>query len=393
MIKRGCPICKEYNGAKMLTRDFSDLATICPIKKYDVTICNHCGSAYAEGIPKQAELDQYYTEMSKYESANNVETTTQSNIFRFERVADFIEQCGVPKDGKILDVGCAAGGLLSVLKNRGYHSLMGLDPSLACAQLALDNYGIGVVSGTIGTQLDPKFDLVILEQVLEHVVEPLAVIEYCSGLLNNNGHIYIGVPDASGFCECSDGPYQQFSLEHINYFTPQAMVNLMHINHFTQKGLTRYIHTVTEKIKESAFMSVWQKNGEMTPVELVRDDQAEDFLLQYIQQSSVIEKKVESVIGKLVASQQEILVWGAGTHTATLLQKTKLKLVPIIAFVDSNPNYQGKSIAGNPIISPERIKEHKNVPILISSLVYQDEIVSYIKKTLQVNNTIVTLYD
>ncbi len=35
------------------------------------------------------------------------------------------------------------------------------------------------------------------------------------------------VPDATRFAMSPDAPFQEFSIEHINYFTPVSLVNLM----------------------------------------------------------------------------------------------------------------------------------------------------------------------
>jgi len=36
--------------------------------------------------------------------------------------------------------------------------------------------------------------------------------------------VFITVPDASRYAAGDDAPFQEFSLEHINYFGPQSLV-------------------------------------------------------------------------------------------------------------------------------------------------------------------------
>jgi hypothetical protein len=63
----------------------------------------------------------------------------------------------------------------------------------------------------------------------------------------------------------------------------------------------------------------------------------------------------------------------------------------IAAFVDSNPKYQGKQLNGVPVLSPDALKARPE-PILISSQVFEHEIVRQIREDLRLDNKVITLY-
>jgi hypothetical protein len=63
-----------------------------------------------------------------------------------------------------------------------------------------------------------------------------------------------------------------------------------------------------------------------------------------------------------------------------------------VAFVDSNPNYQGHHLRGIPIIAPAQLRA-RNEPILIASWMYQHAIERQIRDDLALPNETITLYD
>jgi hypothetical protein len=61
----------------------------------------------------------------------------------------------------------------------------------------------------------------------------------------------------------------------------------------------------------------------------------------------------------------------------------------IVAFVETNADYHGGTLAGRPIISPAEIDQP--YPIIVSSLMYQDAIVAQIEG-MGIKNQVITLY-
>jgi FlaA1/EpsC-like NDP-sugar epimerase len=98
------------------------------------------------------------------------------------------------------------------------------------------------------------------------------------------------------------------------------------------------------------------------------------------------------VIDEIVDKGDAIIVWGTGTHTLRLMETSRLSQAKVSAFVDSNHRYQGKKLFDIPIISPSEIK-NKQEPILISSRVFQNEIVQQIRNKLKCTNQLFLLYE
>ena len=135
---------------------------------------------------------------------------------------------------RVLDIGCATGQLLALLKHRGYGRVLGLDPSPTCAAIARRLYDVEVITGTIDDNGLPEetFDFLILSGVLEHIRDLRPVLRRLRGLLAAGGQMLICVPDAARFAEEEDAPFQQFSTEHVNFFSSQSLTGLMSANGF-----------------------------------------------------------------------------------------------------------------------------------------------------------------
>ncbi len=283
-------------------------------------------------------------------------------------------------DAKILDVGCGSGGLLYQLKKSGFKNLQGLDPSLKCTEIAKKYFKIEVLHGKIGTNLTDKYDVVILEEVLEHVICVNEAIDFCKSLLKENGILYIGVPNIEDF-ERKDDLYQEFSMEHINYFSAISLENCLTQNNFKLMKLYQ-MHSV------SAIFSFWEKKKENSKKILCKDNKSRFILTAYLNVNRALLKKIEKIIDQI---NGKILIWGTGTHTATLFEMTNLKNLDIVAFIDSNKNYQGKFLKDKLIIAPAQAIKYSDVPILISSKFAQEDIKSYIIEN-KLPNKIFTLY-
>ena len=76
---------------------------------------------------------------------------------------------------------------------------------------------------------------------------------------------------------------------------------------------------------------------------------------------------------ELADDQQPIYVWGTGTNALHLLAASRLADCNIVAFLDSNPHYAGRELAGRPVMAPREVGT-PDAPILVASAVSQTAI-------------------
>lgn len=393
-LNRHCEVCGCSQGNVLFRQTFSQLSNNSGLLTgYDVVVCDNCGFCFADNIPKIEVFNKYYRDMSKYEKTEKVGQDSLYDQNRFLIMATVISKFIPNSKAKIFEVGCANGQLLSLLKKRGYENVAGIDPSPVSAKIARLKYGINVTANTLSdfTTADEKIDFIILAGVMEHLPQLNLVLQKLNKMLILEGSLFITVPDASRYHEGEDAPFQEFSLEHINFFSRASLKNLLEVNGFKhisyQEGMIESNYRTTTPVIHGVF----KKAKTSKQSKFVRDNETEKSLRNYVNKSIQEDRHVQNAIDNVVKLGIPIIVWGTGAHTLRLLSTSKLGKAKILAFVDSNPRYQGKHLMDVPIISPESLKEFPE-PIMISSRVYQEEIATQIADDLRLDNKVIKLY-
>lgn len=99
-------------------------------------------------------------------------TPTRKNLFKK------FKEIKLPKNAKILDVGCGSGTLANFWKEQGY-DVTGLDMSDRSLEIT-SRKGVHCVKGDVTKRLpfeDNTFDLVYSDGLLEHFIDPKPVLE------------------------------------------------------------------------------------------------------------------------------------------------------------------------------------------------------------------------
>ncbi len=388
---RPCPICGGEERTILFRQTFSPFSGKSLISGYNVVTCRTCGCGFADGIPSQADFDAYYRDLSKYEYQHRDGAESLEDLARFRATVSILEPFIASREARILEVGCATGRLLGLLRDAGYPHVAGLDPSPSCAEAACRLYGVPVRTGSLQELLDDtsQVQVLILIGVLEHLYDLRPALKSLHQRLSPGGRIYVDVPDVSGFERHLDAPYQQFSTEHIIFFSPTSLTGVLAMEGFRPLLFKQESRAHTGSSTMPAFWGVFEKT-EPDPGLQVRDSETPTALEGYIQASAKAEKDLFRRIDGLVEADQPLLVWGVGTWTRRLLSTSRLSSARIAAFIDSNPNIQGQTFQGIPVISPSEL-EGRNEAILIASWVFADEIERQIREELGCQNNIIHL--
>jgi SAM-dependent methyltransferase len=158
------------------------------------------------------------------------------------------ERLGEP--GRALDVGCAAGFFLTVLRENGWDA-SGVELSPAIARQAIEVHGEArVFVGDLASAPWPEqsFDLITMWDVVEHVPEPLPFLERARALLRPGGRLVLETQNvASRFARLLGRKWQHYKhLEHLYHFDPRTIEKLLAraglaLEHRTAKGGGKYV--------------------------------------------------------------------------------------------------------------------------------------------------------
>lgn len=130
--------------------------------------------------------------------------------------------------GSLLEVGCGSGRLLAQMRELGW-KVTGVDPDPVAVERAraLD---LDVRQGTLEAQTLPSssYDLVALVHVIEHVHDPVALLEECRRVLRPGGRLVFLTPNIRALGHRRFGP-AWFALEpprHLHLFSPDSAERL-----------------------------------------------------------------------------------------------------------------------------------------------------------------------
>lgn len=116
-----------------------------------------------------------------------------------EIVKTYIDPLNIPKNAKILDLGCGPGYFLDEMKQRGYTDLTGVTLSPGDIKICEDKghtikkYDLSFLPQSEG-YTDESVDFIFLRHALEHSPYPIFSLMEYNRVLKQHGKIYIEVP-------------------------------------------------------------------------------------------------------------------------------------------------------------------------------------------------------
>lgn len=206
--------------------------------EWNVVKCKNCDFIYTYPQPDEASLPYFYTEeyfkdkrhyKKFYNEDGSLKQQTEDYTNRIFDVESYVNS-----RGKVVEIGSARGGFLSVLKSRGW-TVEGVEISSDAAAIANDK-GIQTYNGVFANfQPDESPDVICLYQTLEHLPDPKEVISHAHKILNKEGLFIAEIPNI----KCFEMKYNK-ERKHLSYDLPR------HLNHFSPKFLQK-------KLEEAGF--------------------------------------------------------------------------------------------------------------------------------------------
>ena len=208
-----CPLCRASSAEVLLQREalqWQSSARTSPFT-FTLSLCSRCGflyqaSAYTDAY--QGAVSEIYAQFYKsstlpfpYRSPENLSTM------------DMLAPClsAATPFFRVLEIGSNRGDLLYLLKERfPTLNVLGLEPS------RFTDLPVPTVNSLFRRDLfASRFDLIVMQHVLEHMLHPREVAAELHDLLAPGGYLYVEVPDIERSLAAG---VEDFSLEHVSYF-------------------------------------------------------------------------------------------------------------------------------------------------------------------------------
>ena len=190
--------------------------------------CEACGHQHIPTNFAPADLGRLYTEYYPRGNFDLANFRPEQEAHGFSAWADGLRSSAfrwVPRNVRVLDIGCGLGTTLAYHKARGCQA-MGIEAD-GNVQAVAERYGLDIRQGIFdGSQFESDFfDYVTLDQVAEHVVDPHALLKGVARVLKPGGTAIITTPNPKSLSARWFGrkwinwhvPY------HIQFYSPNSL--------------------------------------------------------------------------------------------------------------------------------------------------------------------------
>lgn len=372
MTREQCPVCSASDLEEIIVLDdypFAGNGVVqtqfvddVPHGTLSIGICRVCGALFQADPVSFDDLDAMIARQPDLQS--NDETVVET-----DETERFIESLlrYAPEKGRVLDVGCGLGQMMSILREKGY-DVVGVDANPKAAKIARDR-GFEVIEGRFeeGMFEDESFDMIVTRSVLDHAIDPITLLATMENILKPGGVIAVEVPNFGRVLKRSG--FGGFTPHHVIYWTTPVLRYALTIQGLDLLGgyEESYIAMFGQKVEK----------GEEAIDPVPPSDEYTEKLIEDV--DAFLERKDELAdeLPQLIEDQfpRGIVVLGAGTPTVDLLYYTGLhdKITKILT---SDESRHGSIIAGSDIevASIDSIDDDDFDAVLVSSDRRQDEL-------------------
>jgi ubiquinone/menaquinone biosynthesis C-methylase UbiE len=178
-----------------------------------------------------AWLDKSHPNYNRWERARNL------SVERGRLVKTFLEKYRTITNKKILDIGSGEGGTSSVLSENNF--VVSVDLSLLRLQRQKVNFQIKNSVNSNALKLpfsDSSFDIIILQDVIEHLSDSENFISEIKRVLKSNGAIYLSTPNKLSIINILSDPH--WGLPLVAVFKRETIRNIF-LKNFRKSDMDR----------------------------------------------------------------------------------------------------------------------------------------------------------
>jgi len=222
-----CDLCNNNETTLLFTKD-----------DYKHVKCNTCGLIYVNPRLRHSKdnLDSFYASDEDPEGLiksllRRAYSARRQKIF----CAELKKMERYRESNKILDIGCSFGGFLYAAKNLGWEA-KGIEAVYDVGKHGKELYGLDIFFGTLEeAKLEhASFDVIRLNNIIEHIPLPSQFLADVSKLLRKGGLLSISTPNFDSYSVSICGKEWIYfdGQHHIVLFTPTTLEKILDKNGF-----------------------------------------------------------------------------------------------------------------------------------------------------------------
>jgi len=226
-MKKKCNICKSDNFIYLFCR-FDHF--FCK--------CQSCDLIFINPQPSEEVLTKIYSDPNYFPLVNSQQNVNHFSFLKRSSASIHLDNIKnhVNKSFKkinLLEIGPGGGDFLDVAFSQGAQ-VSGLEFSEKSANLLRKKYKdkFKIYFGEL-CKIKKKFDLIVMNDVLEHVRDPAGYLKGIHKLLKDDGYLYISVPSLDSISyKIQKTRWVEFKLEHLYYFNDVNLRKLLYKSEF-----------------------------------------------------------------------------------------------------------------------------------------------------------------
>jgi 2-polyprenyl-3-methyl-5-hydroxy-6-metoxy-1,4-benzoquinol methylase len=195
-----CPVCTEEDSDSIIDGIYDDRYGYPGV--FILRKCNVCDHIFLDASFSESQLSNLYSKFyprSTFDLENYHPHQERHGMLAWLDGAQSSAYRWIPTNCKVLDIGCGFGETLGYHKTRGC-DVYGVEADENVKRVA-EKYNYNVHIGLFDPEKYPSsyFDYVTLDQVLEHVQNPVEVLQGVAQILKPGGMAILSVPNAHGW--------------------------------------------------------------------------------------------------------------------------------------------------------------------------------------------------
>jgi len=351
---RSCPLCGQPAAEKLAEIDyaiFDGCALEAPLR---LVCCRDCGLVFQE-IKNRDDLIRYYVEQARYSA--DIGPGGDWEKRRYRRTHKIISPYLPGRGTMIVDLGCAKGAFLSLMREFGYTNLTGMGLNRACLEL-LAAQGFGAVFGEAEhiPLADGAAGLVHASNVFEHLYDLRAAALEVHRVLEPGGLFFLEAPENKDFEDCCLTRQQWLMPEHINFLSRGHLEELLKSTGFS--------------ILDSGLNALYFSERHIQPLAYVlgcKKDASDGYQFKHVSIEEQILKRlageadrlaeVQNMVDQWAAEGRGLFLWGLSWAFNFYYAQLDWSRSDIKALVDRNPAAMDWRFGGREVRGLEALAE------------------------------------
>lgn len=312
-----------------------------------IMYCSKCMHAENTNFDLKA-LDMMYTSDEYVAKSMLHGSMRESLLILAKKIPELLRD---KENCSYLEIGPGKGDLINLIRNN-FSNITVFEPSEEFNHVEVNNSSKVQIFNELfdlrdedikKNLLGKSFDMIVMRHVIEHLVDPLPILEQLASVLSPTGYLYIETPNFSQ--TLTDVRFTDFFNDHVHYFSVNSIVKLL-----SQAGFK--VHHICDFYRNK-HLGVFVR----------LDSPYENAIARY---REIFLRQLEDGL----ANGNDYAVWGAGAQGVSLMHHlSEKKIKPPLFIFDNDNSKKGKFVGIHefPAINNPCQDDFLNISIIIIS--------------------------